>query len=500
MSGDGVATAAPLSVATAWSAGAAIAQAVARLLAAVMVARLLPPADAGAVIYFLWLTATVALVVQCGIPAAVQRFTAELDGSRLPWVAEGVTRLLARLGLVLTASGALVVALVATMTSPSAITVHVLWALALMLGLDVLGSAVLAGRQRFASLARRSLAGAVLLLLGVGGGAHIAGITGALGGYALASLPLAAAGVAATWQGRPQPLDAALRRRLGRYALGAWLAALGAALVWGRLELVFLDIYRSAQELADYGIALSWATMVGQLPLLALGPLMPHFAAHQGGGDRQAAFATYALATKLLLVTLVPLCLVGVLLTPVLLPAIFGPGYDGAVPAGMLLAAAGVLGCAAAGSALLHGLGHAAVFVWFGAIGAALMVPLAVVVIPQTGPVGAATVRIVVQVLLVGLGTWYIARRIGCPVPVAAAIRVLAVAAAAVAVGLPAWLLMPSGAGRLAVTALVVAGAYLGLLARMQVFTAHERLRLTQALARVPASLRRPLSWCCGVA
>ena len=423
-----------LRVGMAWGTVANLATAVSRLVCSVVVARLLDVAGTGAVVYALWLASTGVMIVGLGLPQAMQRFLAEADGRGDRGTMAGLARWMARRVAALTLVAVLGIAAAGSWLADHAGlgSAAPLGALLAIQCLEALGSAYLSGCRRFADQARWSLLAACIQIAGVASGAYVAGASGAVYGYAAGSLPLALIGLgAAGIRGGSAGLDGELRPRVLRYALVAWIAMLASSFIWSRMELFFIARYLGLPEVATYGVALSWATLVGQVPLMSLGALLPHFAARSGSGDSADAFRVYTQATKLLAMVLAPMCLWAAVLTPVLLPVVYGKSFAMAVPFAMILAAGAVVGVAGVGSALLYGMERSSFIIGSSVVGACLATLLAWLVIPTWGLMGAALMRVGLQATMITIGFWYIAIRLGGRVPVAALAAIIGGAAVA---------------------------------------------------------------------
>ena len=122
---------------------------------------------------------------------------------------------------------------------------------------------------------------------------------------------------------------------------------------------------------------------------------------------------TYASATRITAALALPLCLGTAAIAPRLVPLVYGDAFCEAIPVAVLLCCTGAVGAsAAAGSALLYAMERSRFVLLSGVCGAALAVTGFALVVPHTGALGAAATRGAVQVSMVGVGTWYIARRL----------------------------------------------------------------------------------------
>jgi O-antigen/teichoic acid export membrane protein len=424
--GPAAGTAIPLRAATAWSAISSLAQALSRLGSVVILAQLLSPREAGAVVYDLWLAATALMLCGVALGSALQRFLAELDGQGERELMAGLASWAARRFALLLLAGALALAALLPFLG-SELGSWRGWMLPLVLalqGFESLGAALLSGQRRFTEIAARSLAASALTLAAVALGAYAGGLDGALCGFALGSLPLALRGVGVVLAGAPHATgrvpDPALARRFWRYAVTVWITTIASAVIWTRMELVFIAYFHGVAAVAAYGMALTWAGIASQLPALGLGALLPHFAARSGGGDGDGLRRTYTQASRLMALASIPLGCCAALYTPCLLPLVFGAAYADAVPSAMILCAVAAAGFAGVGNALFYSLDRAHIILRTSLASAGLALVLDLLVIPHWGVVGAAWLRASFQLSSIAFSLWYLGRHGGVRTPYAA--------------------------------------------------------------------------------
>jgi O-antigen/teichoic acid export membrane protein len=427
---------------TSWSALATTLTFGSRFLAGVVCARILGPEEVGRLFYLLWMAELLSSLTFLALQTTMTRYVADLRGQGRDAAAGALAHWLARWHLALVLVGAAVILAVGSRT-------HVvgdgklLWtALAAYLALHGWGALYIAwleGTQRFDVSARLNLMAGVALALGAAVGAVAGGLGGAMAGYIVGAAVPAVAGWR-RWLTEPAVggVDADMRRRVARYAASAWLAAVISVLVWSRSEFYFLERFWGAEAVAMFGVALALATLATQLPALLSGALLAHFASHSATADRDAVRGTYAAGTRFAALFGFPISLIGASVASPLLTTVYGDRFASAGAVATILLAFSALGVANVGSALLYGLERASFIALGGLLGAALFVAGALLVIPQWGPAGAAWTRGLVQLSMVALGTWYIARRLECEVPFRAVGRTLVAAGGAGLVALVA--------------------------------------------------------------
>jgi O-antigen/teichoic acid export membrane protein len=205
-------------------------------------------------------------------------------------------------------------------------------------------------------------------------------------------------------------------------------------LVWSRVEIAFLQRYWASESIAMFTVGLTLASLATQGPLLLTGPLLPHFAQRAGEQDLKGIVSIYGGGTLLLAATLFPLCIGLASITPVVLPLLYGNAFRAAVPTAMVLIAFSALSFGNVGSALLYARERSGFIALGGTLGAALSIASGFIIIPRWGPWGAAWSKAFVQTSMIALGTWYISKRLACPVPLRAIGKVLGAALAAACV------------------------------------------------------------------
>jgi O-antigen/teichoic acid export membrane protein len=255
-------------------------------------------------------------------------------------------------------------------------------------------TAVLRGRERFASVARASLAGAALAAAGVAW-LRPAGLTGALAvlaaaqgvkaALALASLPAA---------GRPQRPAAADLRGLLQETL-PFAAAVGVGVAYLKADVLLLTALAGPEEAGRYAAAVR-LTEAGKLLPTALGAaLLPALVA----GRRQELAKALAVAVTVGIAVVAGALLIG----EAVLAAVFGPAFAAAGPL-RLLSLAFLVG--SVNSLLIVALyarhrERAAVLALAAALGVSVLLNLAL--IPTRGASGAAAASVVSEAALAGL-------------------------------------------------------------------------------------------------
>jgi O-antigen/teichoic acid export membrane protein len=410
-----------LSVRTLWNALGILVGAFGRMLAAIVVARHLGPELVGRYVFLTWLVEITILCISLGLPITLTRYLAEFGVPSNPALRAPLIRWVTYRYLPLSVIGAIVAYFVVqgwlsdSLRHEPAVLVSLL---VLFQALSGLVAAYLAGLQDFRRLARINIFSSTVLLILQAAGSLYFGLEGALAGAVVSCLVplLVVRAWKLPWDSQPRE-GTSIAPGLPRYALNTWLAALISTVVWGRIEIFFLDRYNTAVETGYYGVALTISMVVVQGAALLTGALMPHFASLAGRGAGEDLRRDYQRLTVIVSLFVFPVALGGAALMPELLPRVFGEPYRPAVPvAGILMACAG-LAFTGVGSAMVYGLGESGLVFRMGTLGAAMMAAGCYLVIPLFGALGGAAVRSGVQSTIIVLSLFVLKSRYGMPFP-----------------------------------------------------------------------------------
>lgn len=315
------------------------------LVASIVIARALQPAEMGVYGLLVWIAATAIALANAGIALAAIKFVAELRGAGQPEVAATLIRHLRRLQHgVLLAVLALVLAVFAFARERLAPGVPA-WVLLLMLcalalrAPYMLNVALLKGGQAFASVAVVAVVGAVLnLAMVVLAWRGAASLDAFVVVYALSSLVfwalsqwrVARCDALRTTPRAPLPADlqARLRHHLRVASFTSVLATVGA----GELELLPLTLFASAHDAGLFKVASALASGAALLvPGILSAQLLPVMAHARGRGEGEAE-ARFTGMTAWLLVLALPLVAFGLVCADPLVRLLYGSAYAAAGP------------------------------------------------------------------------------------------------------------------------------------------------------------------------
>jgi O-antigen/teichoic acid export membrane protein len=242
-----------------------------------------------------------------------------------------------------------------------------------------------------------------------------------------------------------------------------------------------------------FNVGLSLSTMGSQAATLLTGGLVPHFAGLAGTGDLAAMRRTYSSLTRLVALVVFPAAFGFAALAPALIPLLYGRSFEEAVPTAAILALLASLSAANVGSALVYGREKSAFIAVSGALGAALAIVGGLTLVPAWGSLGAAASRAVVQLCMVGLGTWYIRTRLDCPFPWHAIARTATASALA---GLPGYAIVHvrSDLPGLTAACFAIAMSYAVLVRTLGLFRSEDVAIIHRILGALPDQFARPMT------
>lgn len=478
-----------------WSASASICNMSGRLLVQVMLARMLGPEGMGKIAYIVWLIEVANLLVCFGLPSTLTRYLSELHSQQKTVEAARFAQWVFVRYLLLALTGSVVVAILFFYSSQYKgleAALPVLSVLFLARGLESINHADLAGRQRFDLLARVNGVATLALAIGVGVGAYGFGVIGALYGYVGgAMVPALYSFTILRSFSFHQKVPENLRRRVWKFAINTWLALLVSAFVWSRMEIYFLERYWNAHEVAMFTVALTFAQMVQQVSALFSGSFMAHFSHLLGKGNQDLVQRQYESSTRLMAFMVVPMAFGGAAIMPTLLPLLFGGEFAPAVPNAMVLTATAGMAFSTIGSSLVYAKERSDFICMCGFVGAVLSVAAGFWVVSRFGAWGAVWARMIVQSLMIVLGTWFIVKQLHFSYPfgslgrTALAGTFCALAAWSIIHSLPYPILMLSFAVPLGAVVYAFSAKFL------HVLGIEEVRQLKRATSRLPAGIHK---------
>lgn len=430
-----------------YSAVAGLSAVFASFVSGVIVANLLGVEGAGAVAFAVWIALVIAPIIDGGTAMSAGRFLADLKGQGDNAGSQALPGTLARRLLLYNfvaaaALGAYYLAGTdaAFNLSPSlfgdltaGIPVNLALVVAVLISLQsfaMFGAAYFRGSQNFATLATLTFVSMAAQIVCVYGGVRFYGVAGAIAGYAIGQICLAAATLCLLW--RRGTISPALVQKIRRYGRFSWAANVCNTFVWSRIEILFLQVFWSFREVGWFSVALALAGLASQGPLLLTGAFLPMLAKKHGQEDRAGLQSAFASGTRLLAMLGFPVCFCMAAVVPVLVGLLYGPEFAPSIPVTMIIVTAAAFTITTViGTHLVNALARSD-FIFFSSLaGAVLSTVAGLLLIPGFGLVGAAVSRAATQLAMIGLGLWFINRRLGFSYPFGLLLRILLAALAA---------------------------------------------------------------------
>ena len=440
--------------------------------------------DFGRAQYLIWLVQTGGLIVGLGMPTTVSRFVAMYAARGDLSSAKSILTIAWLLCLVASTIGAAVIFMsVGGDIAPLA-------GLLLVLGtLQALQLAACAGFGNYRSILKAAAVGSLLSLATAIVCIDRFGIAGFLLVYAVAATTQVTV-MLVTLRGQASgysvsPIAITRLKEIANFAAFTWLATIVSAFVWQRMELYFIDRYLSSTDVAYFSVAITLGALISQPLSILASALLPYFSAQLTFVDgMERSVRIYVLLTKLFAWVSFFAAFVLAAHSGFLVTLVFGEAYIGAEQTVSFILAGSAFGTVASvGSALVYSAGRARFIFVSGVFGAVFTVLAGVTLVPSFGVMGAATFKILIQLVMIAAGTVYIVQRLAFPFPIQSYCKSLA--SAAIAAAVPGWVIGHGGVTSLILSLILSLLMYLALTRIIGVFTPADVTAIKTALARI---------------
>jgi O-antigen/teichoic acid export membrane protein len=397
---------------------------VAGLGMSVVLARGLGPALMGEYSYVVWAARTLDAIASLGFTMAIVRYTAAALAKDDRALARGFVEHLTRRQLVTTAIVTAVTVPVALVLAPAKLRWPlVAVAVALFpLTLEGVYQYALYGAQRYDITARVST---VKMLLQLAAAVVVLGlgfdVLGLVVGTTLGS-------VVAAWLGwrrargiyvdPPARIPEPMRQEMNAYLVPLSVVVVLDALVWDRSEVFFMRLGSTPHDIAFYSLAFGLATKAMIVPEIAVGALLPAFAALHGQGAPEEFQRVYRTAMRYVTLAGVPIVAVSVGVAPSLVALLYGADY---LPVAALFSALAGIALFSAlrrvAWAALRGIGDRRCAVNATAVAAVINVGAAAMLVGPWGSWGAVAANSAAQVIATVWALTVMTRAYGCGMP-----------------------------------------------------------------------------------
>ena len=199
--------------------------------------------------------------------------------------------------------------------------------------------------------------------------------------------------------GRPGVrLNVDLRREATRYALLLTAGMLVTLIVWRRSEFIFLDAFSVDSQIAMYSIAFAAVSALTQLPQALAIVALPAFATLDGARSDQRTRMAIGRVLRLTILVSLPITAAALAGGPAILAAVYPSEFDEAGTVLLIMLATFPPVCLILlVNGILQGVGRQRFPIIIGAVGAALDIALALLLIPDYGARGAAVATAIAQ-------------------------------------------------------------------------------------------------------
>ena len=462
----------------------------------VIVARLLGPAANGTVAFALWIAATGSLIAELGTGVLLLRVLPQL-------AAKGVTArerrgFAAYLALPVLLSTTLLAALYALFCWKGGglewtdATTGVAVLTTALLFIQSVGSFTknyLIGEKRLGTFFVFTAITSVLQLGIVLVGALFAGVEGALLGYIAGQSVFFLYTLGILFTRRNKAGQSA--RALAATSLLVFFEFVITAIFLMRPELVFLQHFRTTQDVGFYAVALSLANLALQLPVQLTGSLIPFYAERHEADDGAGGTDLFASVVRSFSYITFPLCFGLAAVAIPLVVSVYGTAFE---PAGLVVAILAIGSPAYVFIQLttqyLYSKDQIKGRLAISGIGAILMVAGCLVAVPLWGIIGASTVRGVVFLAMAALLLSRVRLQSGAGELI---MVVLKVALAAIVCGVAALLVTQAlhGVTGIATGVIVGAMAYALTLRLLAAVPGQDATVIDRLLSRLPAGIGR---------
>lgn len=485
-----------------WNAIAVAVGSASRLLAGIIVVRQLGPDLNGQFAYFLWITETIVLLFNFGLPGAFNRFLAINCGRADSNKALNMLRSGIWIGAVLSFIAAIstyeiaknFLAQATFQTNNLPILLALLVAAQLWSGL---AQTLLTGMQQFRAYTKVVIVSSIMLLVGQSIGAIWWSLTGAIYGtltsYAVATVLYLWVVLGMQPQNLLVNRSVFFNRQFVVYARDVWLAALISSIVWGRAEIFFLEWLSSSREVGFFAVGLIFSSLVVQIVNLVSSALLPHMSFLVGEGHINRLQNDYRRLTIFIALFVFPIALGGLALMPEIIPLIFGLPYKEATSVAQWLMAASLLSFATVGSSIVYSQGDAKIIRNWSIFGGIGLTTLCIGLIPFYGAVGAGIARLIVQATLIVIGFYLLYSRYRITVP---GIPLALLLVAASCCGLAAYAaasIFSEGFMGLILGIICGAIAYIFTLRVLRVIATEDAAALRNLLTKLPSMVKTPV-------
>ena len=203
-----------------------------------------------------------------------------------------------------------------------------------------------------------------------------------------------------------------------KYALSIYWIILLSVIVWQKLEIFFLKLYATSEEIAFYSIALNITMFMIGFTGLFSAVIFPVFSNYWGSGDREGIQKIYNKAIKAIVIFYLPICIIVIAIAKPIIAVMYSSEYRAVsflliiLTASSLFFALGILL-----TSLIQALNKPEIQAKYVTALALINVLFDFILIPTYGAVGAAIANSSVKIIVFPLWIWVVKKQLGFSFP-----------------------------------------------------------------------------------
>lgn len=404
---------------TSWSVFATISQSITGLISLIIITRFLESADAGFILYVIWLVDISAVIFGLGFQSSIIKFTADIRAKfseKLNIIQNWIfNKYLA---------GIIFGSLILLFLLNNEIILGENYKLSIILifiirSLYFYYLSYLSGFQNFKLLSFVVFLSNTLQLFFLIVLINKFGINGAIYSYVFGAIVPAflILKINKKYLVQTSNIDYLIKKRIWKYSREIWFTLLVSALIWSKFEIYFIEKYAGLEAVAFYSVALTFSIIISQIPNLISAPLLPYFSEQHALEKLDGIDRIYKILTIFLSFVIFPLSFFLAAILPTLIPLIYGSEYISSIVPAQILVIFAALGFATVGAAAVMAMEKTKFMAFSGVFGGALLIILCIFLVPLYAGVGAAIARSITQSIMIILGLYYVGMSLKLSVP-----------------------------------------------------------------------------------
>lgn len=214
-----------------------------------------------------------------------------------------------------------------------------------------------------------------------------------------------------------EDIDRNMKKDIIQDSLKIWITLLISLFIWNRLEIIFLEHYWNTKTVAIYNVAMSFGLLISTIPSMLTSTLTNHISHNKEIEGAINVQNIYLTGTKILSAIMIPLSFFTAASLPTVIPFIYGVKYNDSIFVTQILTLNAILQIGVVGSSILMGFKDLKIITLSGLLGVVLSLILLFLFVPIFGITGAAFSKITVQFVVIFVGHYYLNTKLGTKFP-----------------------------------------------------------------------------------